>query len=154
MSIWKFLCLHYRSILRYVSVPAQLIAPKLEKCVCNQHKSLKMGAISCQQKIFDFNFLLLFSGLGEHPGPPGCSHFFELQAASLESAMRELQLSTAIHWTTFHPLFISPFPFSHYTLRSNYSQTMWCIYTIILYKLIKHCMQKAEVMKCMNVWWY
>jgi hypothetical protein len=56
--------------LKYASVSQQLIVPKLEDLVL-RHKSLKMGAISCQQKYLTLIFFCLFAGWGEHHGEQG-----------------------------------------------------------------------------------
>jgi hypothetical protein len=56
--------------LKYASVSQQLIVPKLEDLVL-RCRSLKMGAINCQQKYLTLIFLCLFGGWGEHHGKQG-----------------------------------------------------------------------------------
>jgi hypothetical protein len=53
--------------LKYASVSQQLIVSKLEDLVL-RYKSLKKGAISCQQKYLTLIFSCLFAGWGEHHG--------------------------------------------------------------------------------------
>jgi hypothetical protein len=56
--------------LKYVSVSQQLIVPKLEDLVL-RYRSLKMGAIRCEQKYLTLIFFCLFAGWGEHHGKQG-----------------------------------------------------------------------------------
>jgi hypothetical protein len=55
--------------LRYVNV-SELIVPKLEDLVL-RYRSLKKGAMSCQQKYLTLILFCLFAGWGEHHGKQG-----------------------------------------------------------------------------------
>jgi hypothetical protein len=88
--------------LKYASVSQQLVVPKLEDLVL-RYRSLKMGAISCQQSIF-LIFFCFFAGWGEHHGKQGwlqagedmcgCSRN---SGAFRDSSWSGLQVSAGIH---------------------------------------------------------
>jgi hypothetical protein len=56
--------------LKYASFSQQLIVPKLEDVVL-RYRSLKMGAISCQQKYLALIIFFMLAGWGEHHGKEG-----------------------------------------------------------------------------------
>jgi hypothetical protein len=56
--------------LKYASVSQQLIALILSDLYLSM-RSLKMGAISCQQEYLTLFFFFLFAGWGEHHGKQG-----------------------------------------------------------------------------------
>jgi hypothetical protein len=59
------------------------LLPPILRAVCTQHKSVKVGAISCQQKFMILIVSCLFAGWREHHSPPG-SLGMEPKVAPLE----------------------------------------------------------------------
>jgi hypothetical protein len=89
--------------IKYASVSQQLIVPKLEDLVL-RYRSLKMGAISCQQKYLTLIFFCLFAGWGEHHGKEGWLQAGEdmcgpsrKSGAFRVSAQNGLQILAGIH---------------------------------------------------------
>jgi hypothetical protein len=92
--------------LKHASVSQQLIVPILRTFVL---RSLKMGAISCQQRYFDSNFLCLVCRLGRAPwqirmasGWRGYVPVLEKSGAFRDSAQNRLQASAGIRMNKYY----------------------------------------------------